>query len=111
MEEPRLRAGVDHSVSRKSKRVSVSNLHLPPYPSEESLSRRDRWYLDHPYLPSIIVFMLVVCFGLVYRLYLGKSLTDALSGALPVGLGTMLSGLGFARYWRRLYRRPYRRDD
>lgn len=111
MDEPRPRADIVRRVNRKSKRVSVNNLHLPPYRSEESLSRFSRWTIDHPYLNSVIVLIPVVCVGLVYRLYLGKSLTDALSGALPMGLSSMVSSLILGRYWRRLYRRPYRRDE
>lgn len=52
----------------------------------------------------------VVCLGFIYRLYLGKSLTDALSGALPVDLSTAISSLDNRSLLHRLYRRPYRRD-
>jgi hypothetical protein len=111
MEERSPRPGVVRRVSRRSKRVRVNNLHLPPYPSEESLPRYDRWYIAHPYLSTVIIVISAICLSFGYRLYLGKPLLDALSGTFPMGLSIAISSLIIARYWHRLYRRPYRQDD
>jgi hypothetical protein len=110
MEGNRPRAGDVRRVSRKSKSVHVSNLHLPPERDERTLSRFVRWQIDRPYLSTAPFVVLGSCVCFTLRWYMGSSLVNSLIWSVGSGVGMALAILSSARNQRRLYRRPYRRD-